>query len=98
MKEPKIRKIKDCGPLHDLLLRACPPHSRVKGENNERIYVPDPSGTKSIAILAHTLNMSAWGVQKWCKDGRVPPKRAREMVDNNPDEVSLADFGPFVYM
>lgn len=95
----KVRKIKDCGPLHDLLLRACPPHARVRDADGKWGYVPDEKGgTKSIAILAMTLGMSAWGVQKWCKDNKIPPRRANQIVDNNPTEVSLADFGPFVYM
>lgn len=93
----KVRKIKDCGPLHALLLRACPPHKRTR-RGEDLIYVPDDTGTKSIAILAHTLGMSAWGVQKWCKDGRLPPRRVVQIVDNNPGEVSIADFSPFVYM
>lgn len=98
MTEPKIKRIKDCGPLHRLLLRACPPHRRVRDKDGKWGYEPDKNGTKSIAILAHTLKMSAWGVQKWCKEDRVPPRRVTQMVDNNPTEVSIADFSPFVYM
>ena len=86
--------------LHDLLIRACPPHSRRKvGAEGKWVYTPDPEGKhKSIALLAKLLGMSAWGVQKWCKDQHIPPKRAAQIVDLNPGEVTLADFGRFVYM
>lgn len=92
MPQAKERKIKDCGALHSLLIRACPPHTKIDG-----VYVPDPAGTKSIAILAHTLGLSAWGVQKWANRGKIPPTRVVQIVDNNPGEVSIADFSPFVY-
>jgi hypothetical protein len=92
MRPPKIRKIKDCGPLHDLLIRACPPtlDDKTKLERT-------PSGVKSIRMLARWLGMSAWGVQKWANTGRIPPQKARKIVDLNPEEVTLADFSPFVY-
>lgn len=92
MESPTILKIKDCGPLHALLIKACPPHSRQNGQ-----LVPDPNGVKSIAILAHSLGLSAWGVQKWVHKGKIPPERVVQIVDNNPSEVSIADFSPFVY-
>lgn len=93
MAKPKIRRIKDCGPLQALLIKACPPHSRnAKGD-----LVPDPDGFKSTAILAHTLGLSAWGVQKWINKGRIPPDYVMKIVDNNPSEVTIAQFSPFVY-
>lgn len=92
MSEPKERRIKDCGPLHSLLIRACLPHTKIDG-----VLTPDPAGDKSIAILAHTLGLSAWGVQKWANRGKIPPGRVIEIVNTNPEEVSIADFSPFVY-
>lgn len=94
MAETTIRRHAELGPLHDLLLKACPPHKRQKDGK----YVPDPNGTKSISILAQSLSLSPWAVHKWVKKGKVPPGQAARMVDNNPDEVSLADFSPFVYL
>jgi len=85
--------------LHDLLIRACPPHSRQQNSAGRWVYLPDEKGSyKSIAILASLLGMSAWGVQKWCKSNHIPPRRAAQIVDLNPGEVSLADFGRFIYM
>jgi hypothetical protein len=79
----KIRKIRDLGALHDLLLEACP---------------PNPKGIKSTKILADHLNMSAWGVHLWIKRNRIPPKRAKQIVDlaHNP-KITLERFSPFIY-
>lgn len=88
----KVIRHVEGGPLHDLLLKACPPHKKVDG-----IYVPDPEGVRSITVLAHTLGMSAWGVHKWIKNNRVPPQKVRAIVDNNPEVVSLQDFSPYVF-
>ena len=85
--------------LHQLLIRACPPHDRKRGENGKWVYFQSEEGKfKSIILLAKLLKMSAWGVQKWCKDQHIPPKRAAAIVDLNPAEVTLADFGRFIYM
>lgn len=86
--------------LHQLLTRACPPHSRRKtGADGKWHYFPNEKGQhKSIALLAKMLEMSAWGVQKWCKSNHIPPRRAAQIVDLNPAEVSLADFSRFIYM
>lgn len=80
-------------PLHNLLLRACPPHSL----RSDGTYVPDENGVKSISVLAQTLSLSRMAITKWVQSGRVPPRQVRRMVDNNPREVTLADFSPFVY-
>lgn len=93
----QTRKVKDCGPLHGLLLRACPP-SLPMGDGTYKIVEPNTEGAvQSIAALAAHLSMSAWGVQKWCKANRVPPVKARMIVDMNPGEVTLADFSPYIY-
>lgn len=91
---------KDYGPLHTLLVRACPPHARKReGKRGKWTYYEDPKGSfKSLPLLAKKLGMTAWGVQKWCQDNHLPAKRATQIVDLNPDEVSLAEFSPFVYM
>lgn len=91
---PKIRRNARLGHFHDLLLRACPPVIRSKKTGK---LVPDASGVKSVALLAEMLGMSDWGVRLWIKKGKIPPMRAQEIVDLNPEEVSLADFSPYVY-
>jgi len=94
------RSLKDLGPLHDLLLRACP---------------PDDAGMKSVPILAKThLNMTPFGVYKWIRNAKIPPEKAAIVVQINNDYwaaekkagrevsqeelVSLEDFHPFVYL
>lgn len=73
------------GPLHDLLLRACPANK---------------NGEKSIAILAESFvpELSAWSIHKWIQKGKIPPKRAVEVVDLSEGRVTLADFSPFIYV
>ena len=88
----KVIRHKTGNPLHDLLLRACPPHRET-----ENGYVPDPDGIRSISVLAYTLGMSRWGVHKWVKNNRVPPQKVKVMVENNPEAVSLQDFSPYVF-
>lgn len=92
---PTIRRREDMelGPLHALLIKACPPHSL---DANGKL-VPDPNGVKSIAILAHTLGLSPWSLMKWVHKGKIPPERVMKIVDGNPSEVSIAQFSPFVY-
>ena len=93
-----VRSMKNMGPLHDTLIRACP---------------PDPEGFKSIPILAVRLEMSAYGIYKWIKAGKLPPDKAKRVVEMNngfwdaqeeqgkniPEDarVSLDDFHQFVY-
>ncbi|ASW27688.1 transcriptional repressor [Klebsiella phage YMC16/01/N133_KPN_BP] len=56
----------DLGPLHDLLLQACP---------------PDAKGKRSIMLLAKRLGVSYQNVYKWIEAGRVPPKRVKQIVE-----------------
>lgn len=77
-----ILRHQDLGPLHDLLLKACP---------------PDKNGIKSISVLAERLEISAWSIHKWVQKGKIPPGRAVEVVDIAEGRVTLADFSPFVY-
>jgi len=86
-------RLSNLGELQDLLLKACKPHRRV----GPKEYVPDPNGQKSITILAFTLGLSSWGVQRWIHNGRVPAKRVTEIVKNNPEEVSQEDFIKYVF-
>jgi hypothetical protein len=81
--EVVILRHRNNGPLHDLLLKACPANE---------------DGEKSITILADTLGISAWSIHKWVQKGKIPPGRAVEVVDISDGRVTLADFSPFVYV
>lgn len=54
-------RYKNLGPLHDLLLEACPP----------------VDGRKSIVILAEKLGISHQYIYRWIENGRVPQKFVR---------------------
>lgn len=98
MADTFIRSMKSLGPLHDLLLRACP---------------PDQDGIVSIPILAERLELSAFTIYKWIRNVKVPPGQAVKVVQLNNgfwDEarrkgqdvpegviVKLEDFHPYVY-
>lgn len=81
--EAVIVRHRDNGPLHDLLLKACPPNE---------------SGEKSISVLAAKMQISAWSIHKWVQKGKIPPVRAVEVVDISEGRVTLSDFSPFVYV
>lgn len=78
-----VRTTKDLGPLHRLLLEACPPNE---------------DGDRSITILAKALGMSSWGIFKWIRNGRIPPRQAANVVDVSQGKVTLHQFDPFIYL
>lgn len=78
----KVRKIKELGPLQDLLLRCCP---------------PDEKGRTSISILAKAIGMSNYGVYLWIKHEYVPQKRIQQLVKLSGGKVKLNDFMPFFF-
>lgn len=84
-KDVVVLRHRNNGPLHDLLLKACPPNER---------------GEKSITVLAEAYDppLSAWSIHKWIQKGKIPPKRAVETVDLAEGRVTLADFSPFIYV
>ena len=77
------KRYKRLGPLHDLLLQACPPNDK---------------GESSITHLAELLGMSAWGIYKWIGAGKVPPAQVVRIVDVSQGRVSIADFSPYVFL
>jgi hypothetical protein len=90
-----IRNLKSLGPLHDLLLKACPPNE---------------DGIKSVPILAEALDMTAYGVYKWIKNVKIPADQAMRVVETsrgpldpkNPDAVReprvvVEDFYPYIF-
>lgn len=80
--EPIIRRLDNLGPLHDLLLRACPRNS---------------SGVVSIAVLAKALGMTPQGVYKIIEADKITPERAMQIVEVSRGKVKLEDFHPYVY-
>lgn len=78
----KTSRYKNLGPLHDLLLEACP---------------PDEAGKKSIVGLAMALQVSHQYVYRWIAEGRIPPKFAKQITELNGCTVTLNDFMPFVF-
>ncbi|MGH9933387.1 MAG: hypothetical protein ACREA9_29745 [Pyrinomonadaceae bacterium] len=77
-----IRRIKELGPLQDLLLKCCP---------------PDGKGRRSIPLLAKQLDMTAYGVYKWIGDGHVPSKRIFELITLAKGAVTWEEFLPYVF-
>lgn len=78
-----VRRFKDAGPLHDLLIQACP---------------PTKDGSQSIPLLAERLKMTPQGVYKWITNGRVPPRQAVRVVQLSRGRVSLDDFTPYIFV
>lgn len=78
----KIRRLKELGPLQDLLLECC---------------TPDSKGRKSIPTLARQLNMTTYGVYKWIEQSHVPSKRVFELVAMSGGKVTWNQFLPYVF-
>ena len=76
-------RMTNLGPLHDLLLKACP---------------PSESNMRSIPILALAIEYTPQGLYKVIRKGKVTPQLAAKIVDASKGEVSLDDFHPYVYV
>lgn len=76
------RKYRDLGPLHDLLVRACP---------------PDAAGHQSIPILAAALGISAQGVYTMIHKNKVVPEKAVRIAQLSAGRVTLDDLSPYVF-
>ena len=79
----KTSRYKELGPLHDLLLEACP---------------PDAKGRKSIVGLANQLNCSHQYVYRWIEKGRVPPQYVKQITELQGCTVTREQFYPFVFI
>jgi hypothetical protein len=80
--DPTIRRLSDKGPLHDLLLKACP---------------PDAEGVKSIPVLARAMKLSPWAIYRWIENARITPDRANEVVKLSKGGVTLEEFYPHIF-
>ncbi len=91
-------RLSNLGPLHDLLLKACPPND---------------SDFRSIPILAEAIGYTPAGVYKMIRQNKMSPTAASKVVEANeaygkkllaedPDAefepVTLEDFHPYVYV
>lgn len=68
--------------LHVLLLRAVP--------KNEY-------GNKTLSELSRLIHVSKWAIRKWINKSKIPPERAKQIVDLSQNRVRLKDFHPYVY-
>lgn len=75
-------RYKELGPLHDLLLRACP---------------STPKEPRSIPRLAEALGISHQYVYRWIETKKVPPKFVKKMVELPGSTVSVEEFHPYVF-
>lgn len=72
----------DLGPLHKILLKACP-----AGKNS-------PGSIKT--TLAPALGVSHQYVYRWIEEGRVPSKFAKPLVEVGAGRVTLEELLPYV--
>lgn len=81
--ESSERKLKELGPLHDLLIKACP---------------PDENGNKSISLLAEALGTSHQNLYKCIDAKRIPTahKLPKRIVEISEGRVSHEDLMPFL--
>jgi len=78
-------RLANLGPLHDLLIEACP---TTKDEP-----------MKSIARLARAIDYTPQALYKAISRNRVSPALASKIVEVADDgSVSLEDFHPYVYV
>lgn len=78
-----VVRLTNLGPLHDLMLRACPP-------DNE-------TSVRSIPTLAKAMEYSSQALYKMIRKNKVSPEAARKIVQVSNGAVSLEDFHPYVY-
>lgn len=81
MSDTNQRKFADLGPLHDLMIRACPP----------------AEGEQSIPLLATAIGLSAQGLYNAIKRNKVSPRLAAQIVQVSGGRASLDDFSPYVF-
>jgi len=72
----------DLGPLHQILLKACPPAKNGPGSIQ--------------TTLAPALKVTHQYVYRWIEEGRVPPKFVSKIVDASNGRVTVEELIPFV--
>lgn len=76
------RKLRNLGPLHDLLLRACPPNEQ---------------GIQSIPLLADAVGCTPATIYRWISIDKLPADRAVSVVEVSGGAVALEDLHPYVF-
>lgn len=76
-------RMTNLGPLHDLLLKACPPNDKEM---------------RSIAILADAIEYTPQALYKVIRKGKVTPELAAKIVEASKGAATLDDFHPYVYV
>lgn len=78
----RIRRTRDLGRLHNVLLRACPPNDK---------------GVSSIPTLARALNVSPQTVyERWIKHNYIPQRRVDQILLLADGRVTMDELIPFV--
>jgi len=80
--ERVLRKT-NLGPLHDLMLTACP---------------PDSNGIQSISVLSRKIEISNTALYKMIEKNKVRPEVAMAIVEASEGRVTLDDFHCYVYV
>ncbi len=76
------RRKKDLGPLHDLLLKACPPTS---------------TGQRGIGILARRIGCTEATLFRIIKLRKMTPEKAQEIATASEGRVQIEDLYPYVF-
>ena len=84
---PKIRRTRHLGPLHDLLISACP---------------PDENGKQSVPILASHIGVTQQALYNLIKINRISPKILNKIIKINHDrpeekKITTNDFLPYLF-
>lgn len=82
MSKKETSRYKNLGPLHDLLLLACPLDAR---------------GKRSIPALAKAIGVSHQYIYRWIKDEDVPSKFVGRIITLSNGRVTLEQFHPYVF-
>lgn len=77
----KERRLDELGPLHDLLLRAC----------------PEKDGVRSIPVLAEQLNRTPQSLYYCINQGRISADLAKRITELKGCRATLEEFYPFVF-
>ena len=77
----KERRLEDLGPLHDLLLRAC----------------PEKDGVRSIPVLAEQLGRSSQSLYYCINQGKISADLAKKITGLKGCHATIEEFYPFVF-
>lgn len=73
----------DLGPLHQILLKACPPTKTGAAGSIQ-------------STLAPALEVTHQYIYRWIEEGRVPAKFVKKIVEASNDRVTVEELVPYV--